>query len=284
MMKSFLVLASAGALTIGIPLSGMSGSTAVTAGAQGRLQQWMRQVSLDVSLSSSARINVMLKAANQDGMTAVTAIGKKDRGMAYQEASAMAKAMLVAETWWQGDHLQASSSDAAGLKTSLDTLAAVKTKLTADGWWRSQSQLARSMTAAWVKGSALLTTTSVSTLSSKTDAQGSSQDRANVGRVTHARTSGGYHEDQNGLRSHAVVKGSASAATTASSSSSTHAATNRQMTVRPHNGFEANLGLSANTEAQVGTRGNLSPAASHPQGQTNTSLGADVNVLGQLGL
>ncbi len=284
MMKSFLVLASAGALTIGIPLTGMSGSTAVTAGAQGRLQQWMRQVSLDVSLSSSARINVMLKAANQDGITAVTAIGKKDRGMAYQEASAMAKAMMVAETWWQRDHLQASSSDAAGLKTSLDTLATVKTTLAADGWWKSQSQLARSMTAAWVKGSALLTTPSASTLSSKTDVQSSAQWRRNVGRVTHTSTSESHQEDQNSLKSHSVVKSSASGATTSSSSSSTHAAPNRQMTVRPHNGFEANLGLSANAGAQVGTRDNLSPAASHLQGQTNASLDAGVNVLGQLGL
>lgn len=80
------------------------------------------------------------------------------------------------------------------------------------------------------------------------------------------------------------MKGSASAATTASSSSSTHAAPNRQMTVRSHNGFEANLGLSTNAGAQIGTHGKLSPAASHPQGQTHTSLGADVNVLGQLGL
>ncbi len=280
MMKSILVLASAGALTMGIPLSGVSGSTAVTAGAQGRLQLWMRQVSMDVSLSTSARINVMLKAANQDGMSALTAIGHHQRGMAYQEASAMAKAMLVAEAWWQRDHLSASSSDATGLKTSLQTLASVKTKLAADGWWNSQSRLARDMTAAWVKGSALLTTTTATGTSATTYTQSSVQGRSHATIVTQTslpRTTDQVHRP---VSNRAVVSG---ATASPSSSPSTATASTQQMQVQPHHGLQANLGLSAKAGAQVGSYDNFSPTASNLQGKSNTGLQANVNLLGQLG-
>lgn len=285
MIKSFLVLASAGALTLGIPLTGVSGSTTIAAGAQGRFEQWVRQVSLDVSLSSSARINVMLKAANQDGMTALTAIGTNHRGMAYQESSAMANAMLTAETWWQQDHLAASSSDAGQLGTSLKTLAKVKTKLMAEGWWSSSSRLGRAMTEASIKGSALLSATGPGT-SATAPIHHSSQVSPAVNQTTPVSTRSYDHDGGTVARS---VSTKISSTSKVSGTTSTSSASSRKLTVRPHSGFEANLGLSGHAQAHVGSRGDLNPAIANPQIagtgglQAQTTVESTTSVLGQLG-
>lgn len=283
MIKSVLVLASAGALSLGIPLAGVSGSTTITAGAQGHFEQWMRQVSLDVSFSGSARVNVMLKAANQDGMTALTAITHHHRGMAYQESSAMAKAMLTAESWWQQNHLTAGSSDAAGLGTSLKTLAAVKTKLMAEGWWNSSSRLGRAMTEASITGAALLHSNAQGT-STVVQTHNSSQ-----GRLASSGTTQGRSSDHDGGSVAGRASTQNSSASNVSNTTSTASTASRSLTVRPHSGFEANLGLSGQARAHVGNRGDLSPAASNPQLQSATGLQvqttvkSSASVLGQLG-
>lgn len=277
MTKSLLVLASAGTLMLGVPLTGVSGSSTVRAGAQGRLQQWMRSVSLHVAVSGSARINVMLRAAIEDAKSSLTAMGRNQRGMAYQEAAAMANAMLAAETWWHEDHISLSSSDAATLKASLVSLATVKSQLIGKGWWTSRSQLAHAMTSAALNGSALL----VFTNSAKTRATGS---RGSVRGtlyptiVTHTTVNQNNDDKDHSTAPRRTVMTGSSAAKTPPSSSSQISA--KKFTVRSHSRVQANLGMSG----QITSQQEPSPATFSPQIQSNASLTANVHAMVQLGL
>lgn len=286
MLKSFLVLASAGTLTLGIPFAGVSGSSTIAAGAQGRFQQWMRRLSLDASLSTNARINTMLNAANQDGLTAQTAITNNHRGMAYQESSAMVNAMLTAEAWWQEAHMTASSSDAGRLGTSLKTLATVKTKLMAKGWWSNSSRLGRAMTEASIKGSALLNTTGQGTSTTVQTHNSSQSSLISHGTLQVATRSNNYGRGTLAGR----VSTNNSSPSKIGSTTSTSSASSRGLTIRPHSGFEANLGLSGHSQTDMGSHGDLSPAVSNPQiegtsgVQTQTTVSSTTSIFGQLGL
>lgn len=157
MTRGLLVIASAGLVALGIPLSGMSSAMGTSAG------HFLNQIGVTSSPSLSQRVEKELGAANQAGILAETAVVQGKQKAAFSEAHQLVRDMVRVKTTWRQDHVPATTLMTEDLSTTMNTVLGLKQDLETVGWVGTGS-LVRSLTASWSTGASLLRISGVKSL------------------------------------------------------------------------------------------------------------------------